>query len=94
LTKGYWLCEVIGADVQGERIVPMYGELYSHQAHDFVSENAQILKAIDTVAGSTEWRGIFAIDRGGDRYRLLKALLNRGLRFVVRHGSARRLTVS
>jgi len=84
LTKGYWLCEVIGADVQGERIVPMYGELYSHEADDFVSENAQILKAIDTVAGATEWRGIFAIDRGGDRYRLLKALLYRGLRFVVR----------
>ena len=28
LAAGYWLCEVVAAEVCGERIVPMYGELY------------------------------------------------------------------
>jgi hypothetical protein len=84
LSDGYWLCDVLGADVGGDCLVPLYGELYSHRSPDFDSENSQILKAIDVVSGETRGRGIFAIDRGGDRYRLLNPLLDRGLRFVIR----------
>jgi hypothetical protein len=84
LSDGYWLCDVLGADVGGDCLVPLYGELYSQRSPDFESENTQILKAIDIVSRETSGRGIFAMDRGGDRYRLLNPLLDRKLRFVIR----------
>jgi len=83
-SPGYWTLEVIAAQVEGEELVPLYGELYSQKARDFASENHQILKAMDAVAPQVGNRGIWAMDRGGDRGRLLEALLFRKLRFVIR----------
>ena len=83
-SKGYWLMDVLGADVEGEDLVPLYGELYSQEANDFRSENSQILTAIDRVMEGIGSKGIWAIDRGGDRSRLLEGFLERKLRFVVR----------
>ncbi len=83
-SNGYWLLEVLGADVEGEDLIPLYGELYSQEARDFRSENSQILGAMDKVIAGVGTRGIWAIDRGGDRGILLKGLLKRKLRFVVR----------
>jgi hypothetical protein len=84
LTKGYWLLGVVGADVRGERLTPLLMDLYSQDADDFESENTQILAAVDRVRAATGEHGIWAIDRGGDRGRLLEGLLTRGCRFVVR----------
>jgi hypothetical protein len=83
-SKGYWLIDVLGADVEGEDLIPLYGELYSQEARDFRSENRQILNAIDRVMEGIGPRGIWAMDRGGDRSRLFKGFLERKLRFVVR----------
>jgi hypothetical protein len=47
--NGYWLLEVLGADVERENLIRLYGELYSQQARDFRSENSQILGAIERV---------------------------------------------
>jgi len=84
LTKGYWLLGVVGADVRDDRLTPLLMELYSQKADDFESENTQILSAIDRVRSVVNGRGIWAIDRGGDRGRLLDGLLVRSCRFVVR----------
>jgi len=84
LTKGYWLLGVVGADVRGDRLTPLLMDLYSQDADGFESENTQILSAIDRVRPVTKGRGIWAIDRGGDRGRLLDGLLVRACRFVVR----------
>lgn len=84
LTKGYWLLGVVGADVRGDRLTPLLMDLYSQNADDFESENTQILNAIDRVRSAVNGRGIWAIDRGGDRGRLLDGLLARSCRFVVR----------
>ena len=84
LHQGYWLCDVTGAEVHSSEIVPLYQKLYSVQAEDFTSENAEILAAIDLVRAHTQGRGVWAIDRGGDRKKLLEALLDRGARFVIR----------
>ena len=70
LTKGYWLLGVVGADVRGDRLTPLLMDLYSQAADDFESENTQLLAAIDRVRVATAGRGIWAIDRGGDRGRL------------------------
>jgi len=87
--RGYWLLEIVGADVEGDQITPLYGELYSHEAPGFASENDQLLKAVERVTAMTFGRGILAWDRGGDRYSILIPLLEAELRFVIRQDGDR-----
>jgi len=89
--KGYWLCEVIAAHPYGEKIVPLYGELYAQKAEGFVSENDQLLKAIHAVSGATDKKGIFAIDRGGDRRKIIIPLIDNDLRFAIRQDGDRHI---
>jgi hypothetical protein len=84
LHQGYWLCDVTAAEVNGSEIVPLYQKLYSVEAQDYTSENAEILAAVDLIRSHTQDRGIWVIDRGGDRKNLLEPLLNRHQRFVIR----------
>jgi Transposase DDE domain len=81
---GYWLCDITGAEVNGSEIVPLYQKLYSAEAEDFSSENAEVLAGVDLLRAHTQGRGIWAMDRGGDRKKLLEPLLDRGERFVIR----------
>src|SRR5258708_25202809 len=81
-----------GAEVNGGEIVPLYEKLYSAEAKDFTSENAQVLAGIDLVRTYTQGRGIWAVDRGGDRKKLLEPLLDRHERFVIR-STGKRLVV-
>jgi hypothetical protein len=84
LHNGYWLCDVTGAEVNGSEIVPLYQKLFSAEAKEFTSENAEVLAAVDLIRTHTQGRGIWTIDRGGDRKKLLEPLLDRGERFVIR----------
>jgi hypothetical protein len=81
---GYWLLSVTGAAVEGSEITPLYQKLFSARAEDFVSENAEILAGVDRLQAHTAGRGIWTIDRGGDRKKLLEPLLERRQRFVIR----------
>lgn len=98
---GYWLLSVTGAGVEGSEITPLYQKLFSARAKDFVSENAEILAGVDRVRAQTAGRGVWTIDRGGDRKKLLEPLLERRQRFVIRstgqrmvlHRRHQRLTV-
>lgn len=76
--------DVLGADVEGEDLIPLYGELYSQEAEGFRSEKRQILNAMDRVMEGIGREGIWAMGRGGDRSRLFKEFFERKLRFVVR----------
>ncbi|MGC2108376.1 MAG: transposase, partial [Candidatus Korobacteraceae bacterium] len=84
LHQGYWLCDVTAAEVNGSEIVPLYQKLYSAEAQDFRSENDEVLTAVDLIRAHTQGRGIWVIDRGGDRKKLLEPLLDRAERFVIR----------
>lgn len=84
LHQGYWLCDVTAAEVNGSEIVPLYQKLYSAEAKDFRSENDEVLAAVDLIRSHTQGRGIWVIDRGGDRKKLLEPLLDRAERFVIR----------
>ena len=81
---GYWLCDITGAEVNGSEIVPLYQKLYSAEAKEFISENAEVLAGVDLARAHLEGRGIWAVDRGGDRKKLLEPLLDRQERFVIR----------
>ena len=83
--EGYWLCKAVAADIEHKKVIPLYLEAYSHEAKDFRSENDQIFKAIDTVSLHIGNKGIYAIDRGGDRGKLYDKFLEKGKekRFVI-----------
>jgi len=94
LGPGYWLSHVVGAELQGESVVPLYGGLYSTESSDFMSENREWLSVIDSVSEAVSSRGIWVMDRGGDRREILRPLLDRKLRFLIRMvGSHRHLEV-
>ena len=84
--NGYWLCKCVAADIEHTRVIPLYCEAYSQKARGFLSENAQFFKAIDAVSRHVGSRGIWALDRGGDRDKLFDKFLTGEApkRFVIR----------
>ena len=91
--NGYWLCKAVAADVEHKNVIPLYLEAYSQEALGFKSENDQLFKVIDTVSTHTGSKGIWAIDRGGDRRKLFDKFLVKGneKRFVIRLSKKRDL---
>lgn len=81
---GYWLVDVTAAEVNGNDIVPVCQKLFSTQAKEYVSENAEILSIVDAANQHLNGRGIWTMDRGCDRKKLLEPLLDKHLRFVIR----------
>ena len=91
IVPGYWVCEVLAAHPNGEKVTPLYGELYAQKAEDFTSENDQLLKAIGSVSAATKKKGIWAIDRGGDRRKIIIPLVDNELQFVIRQDGDRHI---
>lgn len=84
LVPGYWSCLAMACEPQRRRVIPLHLRLWSAEAPDFVSENHQLLEVVDTIRAATNGRGIYVVDRGGDRIKLFIPFLDRGLRFIVR----------
>jgi len=84
LAEGYWVCNVIGAELDHNGIIPLYQHLYSAEAPDFVSENDEILRSVDMISKHIGPLGIWVMDRGGDRTHLIEPLLEREKRFLIR----------
>lgn len=84
LKKGYWTNQVIATELESNQAIPLYHELYSAKAPDFISENDQILKAIDHISEATGGQGTWVIDRGGDREVLYRQLLADSRDFIIR----------
>ena len=76
IRKGYWTLEILAADPRGDRVIPLYGELYSQRADDFQSENRQILAAMDFVREVIGKKGIWTLDRGNDARNYLQRSLS------------------
>ncbi|OVE78917.1 hypothetical protein BVY01_04060 [bacterium I07] len=90
LGHGYWLCHVLGVDEGGNLIVPAYSELYSMDK-ETLSENDQILRAFGAVGPYVPKDAIHVMDRGGDRWRLLSALLSEDKHFIIRQRGDRHI---
>jgi len=84
LGPGYWTCHVIGCESDSRRMTPLHLSLWSAEAPGFESENHEILRVVDTVLAATKERGIWVMDRGGDRGKLIKPFLEREMRFILR----------
>jgi hypothetical protein len=84
LVPGYWSCVAMACEPDRRRVLPLHLRLWSADAPDFVSENHQLLEVIDTVRAATGGRGIYVMDRGGDRIKLFNPFLDRKMRFIAR----------
>jgi len=84
LAWGYWTLHVIGAQLESNAMIPLYQRLWSAQAPDFVSENEEIVRGIDAVMAHVGRRGLWVMDRGGDRINLFGPMLDRRARFLFR----------
>jgi hypothetical protein len=92
VANGYWLCEVIAAQVDKEGLVPLYSELYSHTVDGFESENEQIFKAVRMISTKTNGRGVWTMDRGCDRRVIVDELDRLNQKFVIRSKGNRYFT--
>lgn len=84
LSWGYWTLQVIGAELDEVKVTPLYYHLYSQVAPGFVSENEEILGCVRLVSSHMDSRGIWVMDRGGDRRKLYRPLLDMSQRFIMR----------
>jgi len=84
IKDGWPILAAVGADVRGDKVIPLYGKLYSKRALGFRSENIEILNTIDEVIKIIGKKGIWALDRGGDRRKLFVPILEKEIQFVVR----------
>ena len=84
LGKGYWACAAVACESGGRRIVPLHLRLWSCSAPDFKSENEEIAHTVETIRKGTKHRGIYVVDRGGDRGELYNLFMGNQLRFIVR----------
>jgi hypothetical protein len=82
--NGYWLLKVVATEVEGDTMVPLTGRLYSSVAPGHESENAEILAVMEKVSGAVKKRGIWVLDRGGDRQNLMGPMLQSKYRFLLR----------
>lgn len=84
LANGYWTLQVIGAEPGKPTVLPLYNHLYSQRSAEFRSENQEIKEAIETISQWTQGRGVWVMDRGGDRDKLLGDMIHNRRRFLVR----------
>ena len=84
IVDGYWTNQVIASETGSNEVTPLYHTLYSQASPDFVSENVEILKAVNQVGKAVHNKGIWVIDRGGDRDILYTSLIKNKRNFIIR----------
>ncbi len=84
LCNGYWACAAVACESATRRITPLHLRLWSCQAPGFKSENDAISQTVDVIRGYAKRRGIYMIDRGGDRDEIYKIFIGNGLSFIIR----------
>jgi len=82
--KGYHLCQVTAANLEHNKVVPLYCEAYSTKEEGYTNSTDKVIKIIDTVMAYTKRNGTWAIDRMGDNNQIINYFTNQKLRFVTR----------
>jgi len=80
---GYWLANVVGYNRSESELLPLYSKLYSFEKGT-MSENQEMIEAIDTVMGSVKKKATWVLDRGADRSILIDHFLEKSFEFIIR----------
>ena len=81
----------MGVEVSSSEITPLAQSIWSQESPNFTSENDEIISLMQRVWRKTESRGVFVMDRGGDRRELYKEFIPNGYRFLIRQRGDRHL---
>ena len=81
---GYTMCIAIACENGCRKIVPLMLRLWSSVHPEFVSENDEVEQVIGQIASTTNGRGIFVYDRGGDGDNMFRFYIDHGYDFIVR----------
>ena len=84
LVPGYWVLGAYHWQERGRILSPLMLVAYSQNLPGFKSENDCWQKAFCDLKQATHGRGVWVIDRGGDRPEVFKALLLMQPRWIVR----------
>jgi hypothetical protein len=84
LVPGYWVLGAYHWQERGRMLSPLMLVPYSQNLPDFKSENDCWQKAFCDLKQATHGRGVWVIDRGGDRPEVFKPLVLMQPRWIVR----------
>ena len=90
ITPGYWLYEAWHLDASGQPL-PLQLFPYSTKDPQFISENQEWLNGLWPLMAALDGKGILMIDRGGDRWKLMKELLKKPQCWIIRQRGDRDL---
>jgi hypothetical protein len=90
LTPGYWLYEAWHIDGSGQPL-PLQLFPYSTKEPQFISENQEWLDGLWELMDALGGKGILMIDRGADRWKLMRELLRRPQWWIIRQTGERDL---
>lgn len=82
--RGYHLCQVTAANLEHNKIVPLYCQAYSSEEEGYTDSTDKVIKIIDTVVQFTGTKGTWAIDRMGDNNKIIECFTAKTLQFVTR----------
>ena len=81
---GYHMCQVTAANLEHNKIVPLYCEAYSSKAEGYPGSTEKLTEIISKVKSRIGNKGTWAIDRQGDDIDLIRFFTTEGLEFVTR----------
>jgi len=87
---GYWLVNVIGINRSSEELIPLYNKLFSYECGS-LSENNEIISAIETVRNQVDKTVSWILDRGADRPILFNYFIGNKIDFIIRLTKKRKL---
>jgi len=82
--QGYNLCQVTAANLQQNKLVPLYNEVFSSEEEGYVDKTEKVKGIISRVAQIIGKSGTWAMDREGDDIGMIEHFEKEGLEFVIR----------
>ena len=82
--RGYHLCQVTGANLAHDKIVPLCCEAYSSDDEHYRGNSEKSMEIVCKVKQYTGNKGTWAIDREGDDIDIIRGFTEEGLDFVLR----------
>jgi len=91
IRHGYWLNQITGYNPDSHETFPILLDIYSSKERGFKSGNTESINLIESLRDQLGNCGLWVMDRGYDRGKILSYFLNNMLDFLIRMGDSRNL---